>query len=692
MRKKKKKIKIEYAQSNDVIRALAIAFLTCCIWLRGLFFRFLGSGKKAIITCSSLVVLTLLILYPVFTRADADGPVPLLSIRQSDTDASLIYGYKEESPKLEDSDEIGYIDYIITNDGDMDLSDIKFKFDDNYIKEFQLPTNMDQDSVNLVKGTSITLRAFFVKGIPVGEYNMEVSYSAMADEEEVSLSSHVNFNVDKRNLTITVPDSEIKAGEEVPVISVEQLIVDNLAEDDDITQCISGIRDVTYVVDDNNVTGEYVSEDLNSELNSSAYNIEFIPGKLIIKAADIDDSDSDEKVPDDTQKDTDSKSDDTQKDTDSKSDDTQPDVDSGQKNDTDDDSPHPEDKDTEPPTVTVSSPDMNMIGDTFVCRNTGTLIFELTDNVGVSGVQCVYGDHSEFYNAVDNKVEMKLPDDFEGEVFYQAWDLSGNWSDRGVVNIRIVEPVDKTAPTVSITSDDMKVMGDSFIAQDEAGTIIFHAVDVDPGNGDIVSGISKVICSVDGEDNELSVADGTASYELPKSFQGNIFYQAIDNAGNKSEVQTAKVVIEHTDSSDSNSDDSVIKVKVPTTLSLFIDPYRQKRNICSSEYTIINESGFDIECTIRNINQSINRDNIKDVDIDKTTNLELSLANGEETDTIKLPEGDSGQIYSGRILNGSDGTNSLTFWFAGTINSESAQYWENGDLRMVITYDLRKCE
>lgn len=687
MRKKNKKIKIEYAQSNDVIRALAIASLTCCIWLRGLFFKFLGSGKKAVITCSSLVALSLLLLYPVFTRADADGPVPLLSIRQSDTDASLTYGYKEENPELEDSDEIGYIDYIITNDGDMDLSDIKFKFDDNYIKEIQLPTNMDQDSVNLVKGTSITLRAFFVKGIPVGEYNMEVSYSAMTDEEEVSLSSHVNFNVDKRNLTITVPDSEIKAGEEVPVISVDQLIVDNLAEDDDITQCISGLRDVTYIVDDNNVTGEYVSEDLNSELLSNAYNIEFIPGKLMIKEADDnkDDSNSDEEISDGE---------------DNKSENTLPDTDNGQTEDSTDDilndisngssQPKDENKDTESPIVMVSSPDMNMIGNTFVCRIAGTLIFDVTDNIGVSGVQCVYGDHSEFYKAVNNEVDMKLPDDFEGEVFYQAQDLFGNWSDRGVVNIRIVEPVDKTAPTVCVTSNDMNMIGDSFIAQDEAGTILFHAVDVDLENGDLVSGISKVICSVDGVDNELNVTNGNAEFDLPRNFQGNIFYQAIDNAGNKSTVQSARIIIEYTDSD--NNDDSIIKVKVPTSLNLFIDPYRQNRNICSSEYTIQNESGFDIECTIRNINQSVNRENIKDFAIDKTTDLEFNLANGEETDTIKLPEGDSGQIYSGRILNGSDGTNSLTFWFAGTINSESAQYWENGDLRMVITYDLRKCE
>ena len=693
MCKDSKKIKIEYAKSNDVVRALVIAFLTCCIWLRGLFFKLLGSKKRLIITCSAAVSLGLLIFYPIFTRADADGPQPSLSIIQSDESAILTYGYREESQDLEDDNEIGYIDYIVTNDGDVDLNDVKFKFDDNYVKELQLPSNIEHDNVSLAKGTSITLRAFFKRGILVGEYNMEVSYSATVDEDEIELSNHVNFTVGKRNMIITVPDNKITAGDEVPIVRSDAFIIENLAEGDDINQCVSGIRDINYIVDDNTVSGEYLSEDLSSELVSSCYNVEFRLGRLQIISADDDEQKPDTPLPDDI------KPDDATQDRpgqdDSNKDDVSPDNsdpdDSVNSNQSFDDESQPsetqtEDKDIIPPAISVSSPDMQLVGGTFVCRAAGSLVFDMTDNVGIDGVQCIYGDYNEFYQAVDNQVVLRLPDKFEGDVFYQARDLAGNMSDRGIVNVKIVEPVDNTAPTVIISSDDMKLVGDAFIAEDSAGTILFHASDVDTQNGDIVSGISSVIYSSDGTDKELPVEDGIAKLELSKSFQGDIFYQAVDCSGNKSEVQSVRVMINHT------ADDSVIKVKVPTNLYLFINPYGSKENICSNEYIIQNESDFDIECTISNVNQFINKDNVKDIPIDKSTNVNFKILNGDNSQSVKLSEGDSGQVYSGRILNGASEDNSLRFWFSGTINSESAEYWENGDLRMVITYDIRKCK
>lgn len=161
-------------------------------------------------------------------------------------------------------------------------------------------------------------------------------------------------------------------------------------------------------------------------------------------------------------------------------------------------------------------------------------------NGEVSGIAKVYvdvDDEKHQIQAVNGKYNYTFSDEQDKEHTFYVVDNAGNVSKK-TTKIQI----DRADPVIT----DFTVSPDKEWANedDEAVTVSFEAND---NKGDYVSGIASAYIVINGEEKKINPnEEGVYSYTFTKEQKKNYEFYVIDNAGNKSDVQTAEIKIDKT--------------------------------------------------------------------------------------------------------------------------------------------------
>ena len=242
-----------------------------------------------------------------------------------------------------------------------------------------------------------------------------------------------------------------------------------------------------------------------------------------------------------------------------------------------------------------------------------------------------------------------------------------------------------------------------------------HITVSDPG--DNASGIKDCQITVDGENRSLSetavlmslLPDGQETvvkleYEIP--LDGDILHeiqvQVTDNAGNvASELISMKAV------------NDVIEVIIPASFNITIWPYGEKdRQIYSDDIVICNQSNFPVDISITDVSLTVEHslpDDFQDIDgISKDCNVSLQLCQMNlEPINLLLNEGNNGNIASFSLSAKQEGTDPqqllqtqpvdtitnpdfAVFRLFGNVSEGSESVWQNGDLKVRLTFEFHK--
>lgn len=163
---------------------------------------------------------------------------------------------------------------------------------------------------------------------------------------------------------------------------------------------------------------------------------------------------------------------------------------------------------------------------------------EASDNVsGIAKVYVDVDDEKHQIQAVNGKYNYTFTDEQDKEHTFYVVDNAGNVSKK-TTKIQI----DRADPVIT----DFTVSPDKEWANedDEAVTVSFEAND---NKGDYVSGIASAYIVINGEEKKINPnEEGVYSYTFTKEQKKNYEFYVIDNAGNKSDVQTAEIKIDKT--------------------------------------------------------------------------------------------------------------------------------------------------
>lgn len=240
-----------------------------------------------------------------------------------------------------------------------------------------------------------------------------------------------------------------------------------------------------------------------------------------------------------------------------------------------------------------------------------------------------------------------------------------------------------------------------------------HITVTDPG--DNASGIKECQITVDGENHDLSAAavqtsplqDGQDAivmqeYEIP--LEGDVLHeiqvQATDNAGNvASELISMRAV------------NDVIEVILPASFNITIWPFDENgRQIYSDDVVICNQSNFPVDVSITDVSLAIDHslpDDFQDADgisKDCSVSLQLRQMNLEPVNYL-LNEGSNGNIANFSLSAKQEETDPqqllqmqpvdtisspdfAVFNLFGNVSPGSELVWQNGDLKVKVTFEF----
>lgn len=559
-----------------------------------------------VVLCLSILIMQ---IHPLFASASEDKPYIEVSV--SSSGKALEYGY----------DDSNYIEFTLRNASEVDLLDMSFSLADeggnsvnasSYFSSFSSGSDNHSDNnfkFNIAKGNAFVIRAYIRSGLAAGNYKFRIEYKAkyLADAEETesvsekTTGSKIAFQVEQKSLVISAPDKTITAGDVIPEITVGELSASGLASGQSLSEVVEGLRNTGYLSEDgtsladSRVAGTYTSENLLPELQllNTNYAVTYNVGHLYISEPGNSEEDGEGQTPGDGSEDevqpgdgedpgddqdpsngenpgngedpgngeAPGNGDDLGDGDDPGNNDNIPGDEDGQdNNDAEPEAP----ADIIPPTISVTSPDMAIVGDTFLAKGPGTLEFAMEDESGVAGLWYAFDSEDDNYVEVEEPedaeateatevttkglVTINIPDAYEGILFYKAEDKVGNMSETFSIKIEQEEHEqaekkdDVTPPEVTVSSEDMNLVGDTFICE-EPGTLKFIVKDLPGAEDELISGAKGVAYSTDYEEGYISVNKDLAKLSLPKDYEGTIYFYAEDNAGNRSQVYCFKIEI-----------------------------------------------------------------------------------------------------------------------------------------------------
>ncbi len=320
---------------------------------------------------------------------------------------------------------------------------------------------------------------------------------------------------------------------------------------------------------------------------------------------------------------------------------------------------------------------------TIYCTNNPRL--KILGNDSVEGVQgtgidklCyVYGDKLCYMVDCTENTELGLIDEFYGRILMNCSDKAGNMSE--VLSKYYL--VEQSAPVVSMANDAF------------CTTPYTLWVDV-ADTGHIISGIQKVECSINGEAYDISdltllesvtIDKGInvpSKYEfsVPFTEEGdyNVIVTVTDNAGNVT-VQEQTVTV---------TKPELVSVFMPQEFTIHIDPQQLlgREQIFSDEITLCNNSEFDVEITVKNIELIVN-DAVSDTGIKK--DCDIYLVAPDTGEKIPIKKGNNKNIYSYCLPEGLDGDKN-NLMFVGTTTEGSDAMWESSDITIRVELAFEK--
>lgn len=342
-------------------------------------------------------------------------------------------------------------------------------------------------------------------------------------------------------------------------------------------------------------------------------------------------------------------------------------------------------KDTVAPMMVLNEEGLGKLqGDnkTIYCTNSSKLKILLNDAVeavqgtGIDKLCYVYGDKLCYVVECAESAELQVADDFYGRVLMNCSDKAGNMSE--ILSKYYL--VESNAPTVSMAMDTFCTA---------PYTLWIDVADA----GHIISGIQKVECSIDREayniDNltlleSVTVDKGISvpsKYEFSVPFTEAGDYQVTvtvtDNAGNVT-VQEQTVAV---------TKPELVSVFMPQEFTVHIDPQQLlgREQIFSDEITLVNNSEFDVEITVTNIELTV-KDSVSDTGIKKDCDIYLIAPDTGEK--IPLKKGNNKNVYSYCLPEGNGNLDNLMF--VGTTTEGSDKMWEDSDITICVELVFKK--
>ncbi len=316
---------------------------------------------------------------------------------------------------------------------------------------------------------------------------------------------------------------------------------------------------------------------------------------------------------------------------------------------------------------------------TIFCTNDSNIQVTASDDAGgvmgtgVDKLCYIYGDTLRYCINPSQSMGMEVPDNFYGQITTNCCDAAGNVSDIWSQNLL----VENQAPQIQFSQDAFCTAPYTFW--------------VNIGEtGHIVSGIRDVKCSVNGkpfEINNLTILENTSldedlqvptkcEFSLPLTEEGSysVVVTVTDHAGN---ISTEEKVVEITKP-------ELVSVFMPEKFAIHIDPQQLagREQIYSDDITLKNDSDFDVQVTVKNI-EVVVKDEISKTGVKK--DCKMYLIAPDTGKKIPLKKGKNGNVYSYCLKTGThDNIDKLRF--VGDTSEGSDAMWQCSDV--VIRMDL----
>lgn len=301
------------------------------------------------------------------------------------------------------------------------------------------------------------------------------------------------------------------------------------------------------------------------------------------------------------------------------------------------------------------------------------------EGAGAERICYVYGDTLRYCMDVSQSGSFPVPENFYGQVTASSFDADGNRSEP-LSGYFLVE---NQPPQIRFSQDNVCTAPYTFwvsIAE----------------NGNIVSGIRDVTCTVNGKPykiTNLTVREKTSldeglevptqcEFSLPFAEEGeySIVVTVTDHAGNIStEAETVRI-----------TKPELISVFMPEKFAIHIDPQRLagREQIYSDDITLRNDSEFDVRVTVKEV-EVIVRDTVSDARVRKDCTLYLVAP--DTGDKIPLKKGINKGVYSYCLKEGAeDHTGKLRF--VGTTTEGSDAMWEDSDVMVRVNLGFTKMQ
>ncbi|MDL2302126.1 hypothetical protein LJC58_07215 [Lachnospiraceae bacterium OttesenSCG-928-D06] len=132
-------------------------------------------------------------------------------------------------------------------------------------------------------------------------------------------------------------------------------------------------------------------------------------------------------------------------------------------------------------------------------------------------------------------------------------------------------------------------------------------------------------------------------------------------------------------------EDGIIRVEVPTSGMILVDPYNilRKGQITSAEFSIVNHCSFDLDVELSYVEYTLNVDNSME---GKEKDCQLYLRADDRY--IQLVPGISEGLERFQLEKG----NGRTYQFTGELSELSEGLWRSGDIKVSIVYQFRRLE
>lgn len=320
---------------------------------------------------------------------------------------------------------------------------------------------------------------------------------------------------------------------------------------------------------------------------------------------------------------------------------------------------------------------------TIFCSNDNNIKVNASDDAdgtvgsGVEKICYVYGEELRYCIAPTWNTGIEISDNFYGKIAANCLDAAGNKSD--ILSKYVL--IENQAPQIEFSQDTLCTAPYRFW--------------VNIGEtGHIVSGIRDVTCQVNGKPyqiTDLTTLESTSldegvevptqcEFSIPFTEEGNysVVVTVTDNAGN---ITTERRIIQVTKP-------ELISVFMPEKFAIHIDPQRLtgREQIYSDDITLKNESNFDVQVTVKNVEVSV-QDEVSASGIKKDCNIYMIAPDTGKK--IPLKKGENKEVYSYHIKK-EDEIGIIRF--VGDTTEGSDAMWKDSDVVLRVDLEFKKKE